>query len=162
MVVCREQRSRQRHFLKAESDAHAATIGLMTWEELAAMMPDTCGDPEGRHIRCGDFKVCSLCKLAKDDATYNPLYPNSDGWNYIPQGFQALQENPRDFTWMQDDPRKSMQNLFNLVANGYFLKDDKATLKNWGFLMLEPEDAEMVAAAPSYFAFVEHQVDLQG
>ena len=109
-----------------------------------------------------DFKVCALCKLAKDDATYNPLYPNSDGWNYIPQGFTALQENQRDVGWMQEDPKKSMQNLFNLVANGYFLKDDKATLKNWGFLMLEPGDADMVTAAPSFYSFVEHQVDVQG
>ena len=79
MVVCRELRSGQRLYLKVESDDHAHAIGLMTWEELAKLLPDTCGGPESDHVRCGDFKVCSLCKLAKDDATFNPLYPTSGG-----------------------------------------------------------------------------------
>ena len=132
MVVCRELRSGQRLYLKVENDDHAHAIGLMTWEEMANMLSDTCGGPEGDHIRCGDFKVCSLCKLAKDDATFNPLYPTSEGWQRIPQGFGALQELQDNFTWMTPDPQKSMQKLFDLVATTYFTKDDKATLKNWG------------------------------
>ena len=83
-------------------------------------------------------------------------------WKPIAQGLHALIRLQEECAWLVESPTQTMQNLFNLSAEGRLSKGDKAALQNWGYVLYRPEHATAIRSRPSDFAFVEHEVVVQG
>jgi len=160
--VCKNKRLRLKFNLVFKDMQETQEMGYTPWEELVNILPKPCGDPQGKHCFCRDVKACSLCKLKEDDRKYNPQLVEAYAWKPISQGLHALIRLQEECSWLVDSPTQTMQNLFNLSAEGRFSKADKATLQNWGYVLYRPEHAKAIRSNPAEFAFVEHEALVQG
>mgnify|MGYP006954594118 FL=1 len=77
------------------------------------------------------------------------------------KGLHALIRLQEECAWHVESPTQTMQNLFNLSAEGRLSKADKATLQNWGYVLYRPEHAKAIRSNPAEFAFVEHEAVVQ-
>ena len=147
--VCKNKRLRLKHNLAFKDLQEAQEMGFIPWEDLAKVLNKCCGSPEGKHALCRDTKVCALCKVKEDDRKYNPQLVEAFAWKPITQGVLALIKLQDEVNWLVDSPTETMQNLFNLSAEGRFSKSDKAALQNWGYVLYRPEHASVLRSRPA-------------
>ena len=70
--VCKNKWLRHKHHRSFTDLQDAQEMEFIQWEELAKVLPEICGKPEGSHSQCRNTKVCALCKVKEDDRNYNP------------------------------------------------------------------------------------------
>ena len=155
------KRFRLKSRLEFADEQEAKDMGLWQWSELAELFAKSCGQPQGTHELCYQTKECAFCRVREDDANSNPLWQDTHGWEWIPQGLQALINLQEEKQWLVESPRETMQNLFNHTLEGSFSKSDKSRLQNWGFILLRQENATFIKSNLTCCSFVEYEVDIR-